>query len=343
MELSERKLAVLKAIVKAYIETGEPVGSKILVGLMENAPSSATLRNEMSELCEMGLLEQPHISAGRVPTTDAYRLYVASLMKKQELLDSTKNYIDSLLQGAVGDPERLQSTAAQILSQLTGLTAFCYSEIDAQVRLKQIEIVKISRHTVMLFMITSDGRTRNSVCRIDIPFTAEDYEKLSEVFKARLYRKPLIELNKAYLQNVIASSVFDSFHLVPIFTSVLEMAVDASECRVHIGGQSGIYNIFSEEKSRRLLAFISNPQPLSSLYDGESSHTQVIFGNDTFYNDLKDTTVIISKYGDSDGFEGRIGIIGVDRMSYEQIIPSIQYMASRLTYMMKEFKKDMED
>ena len=90
MELSNRKRAVLEAIVKAYIRTGEPVGSKILVGLMENAPSSATLRNEMSELCELGFLEQPHISAGRVPTASAYRLYVNSLIDSAEINDSTK-------------------------------------------------------------------------------------------------------------------------------------------------------------------------------------------------------------------------------------------------------------
>jgi len=97
MELSNRKRAVLEAIVKAYIKTGEPVGSKILVSLMENAPSSATLRNEMSELCELGFLEQPHISAGRVPTANAYKLYVNSLINSAEIHDSTKGYIDSLL------------------------------------------------------------------------------------------------------------------------------------------------------------------------------------------------------------------------------------------------------
>ena len=327
MELSNRKRAVLEAIVKAYIQTGEPVGSKILVGLLENAPSSATLRNEMSELCELGFLEQPHISAGRVPTTNAYRLYVNSLMNSAEINDSTKAYIDSRLSASALSPEQLNSTAAEILSQLTGLTAFSYSSVDSEVTLKRIEIVKISRHSVMLFMITSDGRTRNSICRL----------------KNRLYRQPLYELNNAYLQNVIASDIFDSFILVPVFTAIFEMAGDAAENKVNLSGQSGMYNIFGEEKARRTLSLISRGEPLVSVCDLIESDIQVMFGDDTTYNDFKNTTMIVAKYGATNKPLGRIGVIGSDRMSYEQIIPSVKYMASRLTYIMNELKKDMED
>lgn len=343
MELSNRKRAVLEAIVKAYIKTGEPVGSKILVGLMENAPSSATLRNEMSELCELGFLQQPHISAGRVPTANAYRLYVNSLMDSAEINETTKEYIDSLLSQSVLAPEQLNAKAAEILSRLTGLTAFSYTAVDDQVTLKRIEIVKISRHTLMLFMITSDGRTRNNICRISAPFGAETQEKLFNVFKNRIYRKPLQELNKAYLQNVIASSLFDSFSLVPILTCIFDMAEDAAQSRIDIAGQSGMYNVFGEEKARRVLSLMSRPEPISSICDGMEENANVIFGDDTAYNDFKNTTMIVAKYGTTKTLSSRIGVIGSDRMSYEQIIPSVKYMALRLTDMMNEFKKDMED
>ena len=343
MELSNRKRAVLEAIVKAYIRTGEPVGSKILVGLMENAPSSATLRNEMSELCELGFLEQPHVSAGRVPTASAYRLYVNSLIDSAEINDSTKGYIDSLLSDSVLSPEQASEKAAEVLSRLTGLTAFSYNTVDSTVTLKRIEALKISRHSLMLFMITSDGRTANSICRIDTPFTSELEEKLLNVFKGRIYRKTLGELNKAYLQNVIASDLFDTFSLVPIFTAVFDMAQALAESRISIAGQSGMYNVFGEGKARRVLALLSRKEPLVSVADTVEESAQVIFGDDTPYNDFKNTTLIIAKYGDTATPLGKIGIIGSDRMSYEQIIPSVKYMASRLTYIMKEFKKDMED
>lgn len=343
MELTNRKRAVLEAIVKAYIKTGEPVGSKILVGLLENAPSSATLRNEMSELCELGFLEQPHISAGRVPTANAYRLYVNSLIDSAKINDSTKEYIDALLSQSVLSPEQLNEKAAEILSRLTGLTAFSYHSVDNTVTLKRVEILKISRHSLMVFMITSDGRTANSMCRIDTPFVAELEEKLLNIFKNRLYRKSLFELNKAYLQNVIASDLFDTFSLVPIFTCIFDMADSLSQSRVSIAGQSGMYNVFGEEKARRILALVSREEPLVSIASGAKSETEVIFGDDTPYNDLKNTTMIIAGYGGDAAPTGRIGIIGSDRMSYEQIIPSVKYMVSCLTYIMKEFKKDMED
>lgn len=343
MELSNRKRAVLEAIVKAYIKTGEPVGSKILVSLMENAPSSATLRNEMSELCELGFLEQPHISAGRVPTANAYRLYVNSLIDSAEINDSTKGYIDSLLNDSLLSPEQSSEKAAEILSRLTGLTAFSYNAADSAVTLKRIEVLKISRHSLMLLIITSDGRTANTICRIDRPFTIELHEKLLNVFKNRLYRKTLSELNKAYLQNVIASDLFDNFSLVPIFTAVFDMADSLSESKVSIAGQSGMYNVFGEEKARRVLALLSRKDPLVSIADSVEDNAKVIFGDDTPYNDLKNATLIIARYGDSATPLGKIGIIGSDRMSYEQIIPSVKYMASRLTYICKEFKKDMED
>lgn len=343
MELSNRKRAVLEAIVKAYIKTGEPVGSKILVGLMENAPSSATLRNEMSELCELGFLQQPHISAGRVPTANAYRLYVNSLMDSAEITDSTKEYIDSLLLQSVLGPEQLNAKAAEILSLLTGLTAFSYTAVDTEVTLKRIEIVKISRHSLMLFMITSDGRTRNSICRIDTPFSDDLQSKLQNVFKNRIYRKPLYELNKAYLQNVIASSLFDSFSLVPILTCIFDMAENAAQSRIDIAGQSGMYNIFGEEKARRVLNLMSRTEPIAAICDSMEESAKVIFGDDTSYNDFKNTTMIVAKYGTTKTLPLRIGVIGSDRMSYEQIIPSVKYMALRLTDIMNEFKKDMED
>ena len=156
MELTKRKQDVLEAIIRAYIATGEPVGSKILTGLMENAPSSATLRNEMSELCELGLLEQPHISAGRIPTNDAYKLFVNSFMKEGEVPLEAKGYIDTVFDRISHDPETLGSTAAEILSYLTGLTAFSYNTKGAASFLKRMEILRVSRRSVIIFLVVSD-------------------------------------------------------------------------------------------------------------------------------------------------------------------------------------------
>ena len=138
MELTPRKQAVLKAIVKAYIETGEPIGSKNLMALIPNAPSSATLRNEMSELCELGLLHQPHTSAGRIPTVGGYRLYVKNLMNGEELPIATQQFIDKELESLSCEPEGIPAAAAQLLSKITGLPALACLMTEGSPRIKKI-------------------------------------------------------------------------------------------------------------------------------------------------------------------------------------------------------------
>ena len=343
MELSARKLAVLEAIVRAYIETGEPVGSKILTSLMENAPSSATLRNEMSELCDLGYLEQPHISAGRIPTGNAYRLFVNSLMMPTEINDSTKNYIDSFLAERKFDPESILSSVADILYRLTGLTAFGYTVTDGDVTVKQIELLGISRHSVIVFLITSDGSSKSRVCRISEPLSDELTQKLKDIFDKRIKRKPLMALNKAYLQNIIAFAGFDSFELMPLLTSIFDMVAEAAESRINIAGEKGIYNVLGEEKATRVISLISRCEPLVTACESYEGSTEVIFGDDTPFNDLKGTAMVVCKYNILNKYRGRIGIIGSDRMSYEQIVSGVEYIASRLSEIMTEVQKDMED
>jgi len=343
MELSPRKRAVLEAIVRAYIETGEPIGSKILTGLMENAPSSATLRNEMSELCELGFLEQPHVSAGRVPTENAYKLFVEAFMKPAEMTESAKRYIDSALSSKASDPEQICSAAAQLLSDLTGFTAFSYSLTDKEATLKKIELMPISRHSAILFFLTSDGHSKSKVCRLSEPFSTDIAEGLKLVFDKNLRRKPLSELNKAYLQNVIASAGLDSFSLVPLLTAVFDMAADASESKVYVSGSQRMYNLFSEEKAQRIQMLLSRNELIVNLCEKREGSTEIIFGDDTGFSDLKNTTTVVCRYNVNNQYGGRIGIIGSDRMSYEQIVSGVEYIASRLSKLMTEVQKDMED
>ena len=189
MELSSRKQAVLKAIVKAYIETGEPVGSKNLMLMLENAPSSATLRNEMSELCELGLLQQPHTSAGRIPTIGGYRVYVNDLMGKDNIPENESSFINRELSALHCEPEEIPASAAQMLTKLTGLPAFsCLINISPP-KLKRIELLPISRATVMLLLITEDGRTRNKIFRQSKDFSPEVKKCYDEIVQSKIKGK----------------------------------------------------------------------------------------------------------------------------------------------------------
>ncbi len=344
MELTPRKQAVLKAIVKAYIETGEPIGSKNLTFLLENAPSSATLRNEMSELCELGFLEQPHTSAGRIPTSSGYRFYVESLTSKKELEPSVKGFIDSSLESFNCEPESIPVMASQVLSSLTGLPAIsCLITVNPP-KIKRIELLDIGRFSAMLLIITDDGRTRSRTIRKGRGFSQELEEQFKLILKKRVIGKRVNELNKAYLQNVIAETGLYSLELMPLLSIVFETAAEIEETDVNLKGENALYNICGDEQgARRVLSLIKQRDPIISILENVGDGAHAVFGTDTVYSELNFGTFIAAKFTSADKYQGYIGVIGPNRMSYEQIMPGIEYIAERLTEIMTEAQKDMED
>lgn len=343
MELTPRKMAVLAAVVRTYIETGEPVGSKVLAELLENAPSSATLRNEMSDLCSLGFLAQPHTSAGRVPTSRGYNLYINTLMEPQNLENNTKDFINIHL-GSVGcDPQNIPKYAADALSELTGLPAVSGFTVGKNVTLKKVEILSISARSGILLVVTSDGRTDSRMVRLSDGIDEAFKNNLYNVVNKNLKNKPLSEFNKAGLQNLMAALGFDSFSLMPVLTETYDMAEQLGNSRIQISGISNLYNLFGETDANKLLGLVSNSDSLLSVLTEPSEKTQVIFGNELKISELEGKVIVLSDYSWNNGFCGKIGVIGNSRMSYEQIIPSIEYVASKLTGLMTEAKLDMED
>ena len=344
MELSPRKQAVLAAIIRTYIETGEPVGSKVLTGLIDNAPSSATLRNEMSELCELGLLEQPHTSAGRVPTSNGFKFYVDSLMQPVHITASAKNFIDSRLSDIYCDPEQIPALAGKILSDLTGLPAITCYVAEKAAEIRKTELIPVSNRSAMLLLITSDGRARSRIFRLGSSFTTELYERFREICCEAINGRPVTELTKAYMQSVAASAGIDSFILMPLFTAVFEMAGEIESRSVNLSGESCLYNICADEDTaRRILSLVKRRDPILMMINDIPEGVGVVFGSDTGYKELKTDTVIAAKFGDNKNYRGAIGVIAPNRSSYEQVMPSIEYISRRLTDIMSDALKDMEE
>ena len=422
IELTPRKKQVLKAIVMAYLETGEPIGSKILTGLIENAPSSATLRNEMSELSQMGLLEQPHTSAGRIPTNDGLKLYIKNLMPNLEIGKSEKEFIDNAFEGLNDIPEKLPAAAGKIISDLTGLPVITCLITEATTAIKKVEVLPISRNSVMLLIITNDGRTRNRILRIGNDFTSDLFERfkhitelpekipakaaeilsdlthlpviacvltpdtatvkkvellnithntvmllvvmsdsrtrnrifrLSDDFTPELLEKfkqlvdtkikgrPLKDLCVGYMQSIVTSQGLDAFKLMPLFTALFDTANEIENTAVDLSGVSRLYNICgNEEKAKRIISLVERRDPIISLF--ECMGNGVVFGKDTGYNEFQSDTLIAAKFT-SDKYKGYIALIGPNRLSYEQLIPTIEYTAEKLSEVITAAQKDMED
>ena len=326
MELTPRKQAVLKAIVKAYIETGEPVGSKILTELIENAPSSATLRNEMSELCELGLLEQPHTSAGRIPTSSGFKFYVSKLMPTGEISDEDKAYIDAAFEKITETPEKIPAAVGKILSDMTGFPVIsCLMTNNAAV-VKRVECLRVSRNSVMLLVITNDGRTRNRIVRLSQSITEELLDRFYEIVDQKIKRKEICGLTKGYMQSIIALSGLDAFSLMPLITAVFETVSEIENVSVDLSGLSKLYDISgNEENARQILSLIESRDPIISMF--KSVGDGVIFGSESGYSFFGDGSIIAASFNSFDKYCGYIAVLAPKRISYERIIPNIEYIA----------------
>ena len=343
MELSPRKQAVLAAVTKAYIKTGEPVGSKALTALLKNAPSAATLRNEMSELCDMGLLAQPHISAGRIPTSSGFKLYVNSLMTPEKLSDGMKRRIDSSLDGLHCAPEKIPEAAGKLLSDLTGLPAVVCFKTDGSPKIRSAEIFPVSKGSVMLLIVTADGRTRHTVLRLGTDYTRDYAEKCRDIIVRRINGRRTDELTRGYMQSVAAEAGTDTFALMPLFSAVLESAAGIESSGAYLLGEQRLYGICESQAAKRILSLVALREPMLTLTERFDGNVGTVFGRDSGFRELENNTIIAAKYYGSDRFKGTLSVIGPNRMSYGQIIPSVEYTALRLTEIMTEAQKDMED
>ena len=343
MELTFRKKAILSEIVKLYIETGEPVGSKLLASRMTDAPSTATLRAEMSELEKLGFLAQPHTSAGRMPTNRAYRLYVNELMSKDNISNDSREIIDRMLNEINPEPEKIGSAAAQILTTLTGLPTVYAENAQNSATLKKVTLLPMGRSSVILFTITADGRSRSRLVHCKIPVTPENLNLLLEISEKSICGKPLNELNRAYLQSITASAGFEALSLAPLFAALFDMAEELSKSRINMRGEANLFTMLgSEDKARGVLRIFSSSDTAESILSSASGSVGVVFGDDTEFPELKPTGMIIASYGGQSQL-GKLAVIGPTRMSYERIIPSVEYLAEKVGNIMQEMLKGMED
>lgn len=343
MELTERQKNILAAIVKLHIEAGEPVGSKLLCEVLADAPSSATLRNEMSALCLLGLLEQPHTSAGRIPTAAGYRFYIESLMNKIDAGEQVRRYIDDALSGANQDPEKLPEYAGKALSNITGLPVLTADISLKGPKIKRTELLKLGINVAMMVIITSDGRTRSRLCRTPEPISDETVKKFYGLTDKKILNRFAADLSPAYMQNAMLEYGIDSFSLVPFVSALTDMIKDIEHSSVSVTGQSALFGPgFTSQQADKIISLINKRDTLMSLFSGETP-LGVVFGGETQFSALKPSSIVFAKYNIGKNAQGCLAVLGPVRMSYEQIIPSIEYTARRINELLCNTLSSMEE
>ena len=229
MDLDERKLRILSAVVENFIATGDPVGSKLVAQLLGNQVSSATVRNDMSALFDMGLVEQPHTSAGRVPSHLGYRVYVDRLMHPKPVPKRERDEIDALFNVKNPDPDRLLEAAAGQLAQRTQCAAFTLMATPASVKARRIEILPAGERTAVIVLIATNGVVRNKVIRVDFSLTQELLKFINAFSNAKLGGLPLREISAGYINSVAVSLGEYSRIFTPLLAAVFELCREVSD------------------------------------------------------------------------------------------------------------------
>lgn len=342
MQLSPRKKAVLSAVIKAYISSGEPVGSKALLSSIENSPSSATIRNEMNDLCSLGLLSQPHISAGRVPTDLGFKLYVSSLLKPSELSNASKDFITKRMNPSVFDSASAFKAASDALNKLYGLPAVCTFVSDESAYLKAAKLYKLTDKSAALMVFSSDGRFQSRIIRVPSKISGNSEMLFRMISESKLKNKKLNEFSKADLQSLAAGLSAETCVLMPVFSELFDIISSDLSGHTQICGLKDLYKVFGENQAS-LIADLFEKSDLISLLGESDNNKNVFFGSDMMFRCL-DNKVIICCDCFSGSFRcGKIGVIGPDRISYDKIVPAVKYTASVLSEKLSEAAKDMEE
>lgn len=345
MEMTERKNKILSAVVERYIQTGEPVGSKALLDTLDFSVSSATVRNEMSDLIELGYLEQPHTSAGRIPSSKGYRYYVENLMKIYDISENEKKLISMKLQGSTADPHSLLETAGEILADMSNCAAVSTTPADSEAVVKRIELVPIGTHTAMVLMLTSFGILKTRVCRTESEITIDSAQTFYNIVNSNFIGKPASFITVAKVQTLALSLGENALSMIPLLVALTELSRMTEHTELLLEGQSNLlsYREF-EANAFQLMEFLRRSEPLNRIFsskqDSKKGEPNIIIGKENFFREFQNSTVIFSKYSIAGHESGTLGIIGPTRVDYARLIPSIKYLSEVVGIMLSD---NMED
>ena len=334
MEISPRKMKILAAVVDEYIRTAEPVGSKTIAAKAGLGCSSATIRNELSELTALGYLEQPHTSAGRVPSPQGYRFYVNELMERQKLSIEETEAINARLNDKMEQLDRLMSDAGKLAGQLTGYPALTLAA-PRPAAVRRFDLIYIDANTFIIVMLLENNTVRNKL--IHLPFSVEQgmIQKLCALFNAGF-----TGLTEDGITPVLISATEraarDTMGLTSIIAAyTIEVLSEMKTGEAYVTGESSLLQhpeFRDPDKAHRVISYLSDSQHLMSLPgQTDPSGVRVIIGPENVAEELRDSSVVMASYDAGEGQRGLIGVVGPLRMDYSAVAAKLQYIADGLS------------
>ena len=348
MELTERKLKILQAIISDYVRSAEPVGSRTLSKKFDLGISPATIRNEMSDLEEMGYLSHPHTSAGRVPSDKAYRLYVNHLMERHELTTVEKNLIAEKLRADVNEFDETIKHAARILSEITNLTSFAMSPTQNEDTLRFVNILPVVEHTVVLMIVSESGKVSNTALKLKVPYTEESLQILAKNITYNYNGKKITDVLKSRIISNFESDIEAMSRLaeniMPNFMKTLE---DMLNVNLYMDGLTNIFDIpeYNDlEKAKSFLSLLDKKEDFTKRLMEREDGIIVTIGDENADDLMNDCSLITATYHVDGKLVGKIGVIGPTRMRYDEITSIIEYLTDNLnsTFQLEGGEKENE-
>jgi len=344
MELGERKLQILQAIIDDFIISAEPVGSRTIAKKYGMGISSATIRNEMADLEEMGYLEQPHTSSGRIPSDKAYRLYVDRLMKVRALSPVEAESIKRIYDKKIRQIEQVIVQTTKILSEMTNYTSVVIAPVPQEVLIRHIQLVPIDTHFALVVVVTNTGIIKDSIVMIPDGMDSDYLNRISNILNEKLRGKNLRNIGGEFLPEIHQEFLKNRKFFNSLVDALTESLSTQEQRDVYLGGTSNIFNFPEYQDILKAKAFLSLMEEKELLYNVLTKSTDegvtVTIGAENEVEEMKECSIVTATYHIGDKMIGTIGIIGPTRMEYSKAVSVMDYMGKTLSaYLTRLFTK----
>lgn len=345
MSLNERKIKILQAIINDYIQTAEPVGSRTIAKKYDLGISSATIRNEMSDLEEMGFIIQPHASSGRIPSDLGYRLYVDSLMQRRELDEKEKSFLDGMINKNICHIEYLMDETAKMLSALTNYTTIFSEPVMKNTKIMKIRLMSLDDNKLMVIVACEGNMVKSRM--VDINYMPDD-DRLYEISRVmtEALNGHIMETVECETAKNLKEELKYYDEIVDVVLSVIKQTANEGEnTQIHLSGTNNIlaYPEFSDvEKAKTLFQTLEKKDTLTNLLSDKAKSengVQICIGNESGIEEMKDCSIVTATYKFGNNMTGTIGILGPTRMDYSQVVSVLNGMVKNIENVLDNLDK----
>ena len=341
MQLDERKTKILQAIIRNYLETGEPVGSRTISKYTDLNLSSATIRNEMADLEELGYILQPHTSAGRIPSDKGYRFYVDTMMEEKE-----KEVVEmrEMLLERQDKMEILLQQVVKVLAQNTNYATMISAPRTHRNKVKFIQLSRVDAGQILAVIVVEGNVIKNKILSVTQELNDETLLKLNILLNTHLNGLSIGEINLGMIAAMKQQAGIHSDIVSEVIDAVADAIKAEEDLQIYTSGTNNIFRypeLADQQKASELISTFEEKQLLSGLVqeahlDNENTGIQVYIGNETPVSSMKDCSVVTATYELEEGMRGTIGIIGPKRMDYDKVIGTLKALQNQLDELYKE-------